>query len=667
MEAVFLHILNIAITASWLVLAVVLLRFVLKKAPKWATCLLWGIVALRLILPFSLESALSLIPNTEPIPESIIVTGTPTVNSGLEGVDQVPGQVPDQVPGEVPGEVPNQVPNQVPGQVEDSVISGSLATTPGDSVDPVQVLVFAASIVWIAGIVLMLGYGAFSYLRLKRKVRTSLCKEGRVYLCDNIDTPFILGVFRPRIYLPSGMADSEIPYVIAHEEAHLKRKDHLWKPLGFLLLAVYWFNPLLWVGYILLCRDIENACDEKAIKDSDTAYKVSYSEALLACSIHRRTVMACPLAFGEVGVKSRIRAVLHYKKPAFWVILVAILVLIVTCVCFLTDPVSEKDETTTAPSTTETPVTTTLQSANTPSTTKTTPTTTAPTTPENPDAWKEKVDWESVNQGYLSEIDKYQIRIVVADIQGVGQKNADAAFAEKHELFYRENVYYMDYYPFDLEVPVEDIEKYAKLDEVKTIFSPRFKGSEPPIDAWKNKITWFNRDCWYDAERDKYKIRITVSDVHNVGQASAEEAFAKKYGLEYRPHWIPYYFEIWASIEEIELFAWYVDVEKIYFPPNPNDPIPTWKKKVQWINDDDYSSGAYNAETGRFSIVIYIKDIHHVGQTNAEAAFAEKYGLDYERGGFHGEATKEEIEMYARLEEVSVIWFDVGNLEIPFG
>jgi len=462
MEAVFLHILNIAITASWLVLAVVLLRFVLKKAPKWATCLLWGIVALRLLLPFSLESALSLIPDAEPIPESIIITGTPTVNSGLEGVDQVPGQVPDQV--------------------VDSVISGSLATTPGDSADPVQVLVFAASIVWIAGIILMLGYGAFSYFRLKHKVRASLCKEGRVYLCDSIETPFILGIFRPRIYLPSGMAESEIPYVIAHEEAHLKRKDHLWKPLGFLLLAVYWFNPLLWVGYILLCRDIENACDEKAIKDSDTAYKVSYSEALLACSIHRRTVMACPLAFGEVGVKSRIRAVLHYKKPAFWVIVVAILVLIVTCVCFLTDPVTEKDEVTTAVSTTEMPVTTTPQSentplTNTPTTTQIPETTTTPTTtPEAPDdAWKEKVEWgydeEYPADAYDEKTGKYTIAIFVQDIHNVGQKAAEAAFAERYDLDYDpdNSLWEILDLRFRVYVTKDEIEMYARLEEVKQI------------------------------------------------------------------------------------------------------------------------------------------------------------------------------------------------------
>ena len=374
------------------------------------------------------------------------------------------------------------MPEQIPEQVPDSVISGSLAPMPGDSVDPVQVLVFAASIVWLVGILLMLSYGAVSYFCLKRKVSASLCKEGHVYLCDNIDTPFILGIFRPRIYLPSGMAESEIPYVLAHEEAHLKRKDHLWKPLGFLLLAVYWFNPLFWVAYILLCRDIENACDEKAIKDSDKAYKVSYSEALLACSIHRRTIMACPLAFGETGVKSRIRAVLHYKKPAFWVILVAILVLIVTCVCFLTNPVTEKDETTTevttedAPVTTEAPVTTTV-----PVTTKapitTAPSTTeSPTTPENPDAWKEKVDariYERWDELYFRGHDAYEILIQIKDVHNVGQRNAEAAFAKQYGFEYNEVwLQYLksDPYSFVLFIKSQDeIEAWAKLEEVDKI------------------------------------------------------------------------------------------------------------------------------------------------------------------------------------------------------
>ena len=227
MEAVFLRIVNIAITASWLVLAVFLLRFALKKAPKWATCLLWGVVALRLILPFSLESALSLIPNTDPILEQSVVTEAPSAQPTL----------PDENQSSTPSV--NEKPNSSGNQVITPPLSGSLAPTPEASVDPMQIVLFVASLVWLCGVLAMLGYGAYSYWRLKYKLRASIRKEGRVYLCDNVETPFILGVFRPRIYLPSGIGAGEIPYVIAHEEAHLKRKDHLWKPLGFLLLSVY--------------------------------------------------------------------------------------------------------------------------------------------------------------------------------------------------------------------------------------------------------------------------------------------------------------------------------------------------------------------------------------------------------------------------------------------
>ena len=484
METVFLRIVNIAITASWLVLAVFFLRLALKKAPKWATCLLWGIVALRLILPFSLESALSLIPSTEPILEQSVVTEAPSAQPIL----------PDENQSSTPSV------NEKPGSSGNPVVtppsSGSLAPTPQASADPMQIVLFVASIVWLCGVLAMLGYGAYSYLRLHRKLRASIRQERKVYLCDNIETPFILGVFRPRIYLPSGISESEIPYVIAHEEAHLKRKDHLWKPLGFLLLSVYWFNPLFWVAYILLCRDIENACDEKVIKNSDNAYRVGYSEALLSCSVHRRSVMACPVAFGEVGVKSRIRAVLHYKKPAFWVILVAIVAIIVTCVCFLTDPVSDKDETTTAPSTTETPVTTTPQTENTPltntPTTTTTPTTTkapttttTPTTPVNPDAWKEKVQWiggDYSRSAYNEETGKYSIRIYIQDIHNIGKTNAEAAFAEKYGLEYNPSDESGEKSPYDFhaEATKEEIELYARRREV-ILISFRSKGLEIPF------------------------------------------------------------------------------------------------------------------------------------------------------------------------------------------
>ena len=546
MEAVFLRIVNIAITASWLVLAVFLLRFALKKAPKWATCLLWGVVALRLILPFSFESALSLIPSSEPILEQSVVTEAASAQPIL----------PDENQSSTPSV------NETPGLSGNPVVtppsSGSLAPTPQASVDPMQIVLLVASIVWLCGVLAMLGYGAYSYLRLYRKLRASIRQEGSVYLCDNVETPFILGVFRPRIYLPSGISESEIPYVIAHEEAHLKRKDHLWKPLGFLLLSVYWFNPLFWVAYILLCRDIENACDEKVIKNSDNAYRVGYSEALLSCSVHRRSVMACPVAFGETGVKSRIRAVLHYKKPAFWLIIIAVVAIIVTCVCFLTDPVSDKDETTTAVTTEEVPVTTTA-----PTTTET------PITPEDPDAWKEKVDWESLDNGYNEETETYQVRIVVQDIYGVGQKRADAAFAEKYGLYYSGKYYYLDYYQFDIIASMKDIEMYAKLEEVKSVGFPLYTSPENP-DAWKEKVDWSNKQYFYDAETETYFIYITVQDIHNVGQKNADAAFAEEFGFEYYWDFCKYsdsfWFDTWASMEEIEAFARREDVKKIFFP-----------------------------------------------------------------------------------------------------
>ena len=563
MEAVFLRIVNIAIAASWLVLAVILLRFALKKAPKWATCLLWGIVALRLILPFSLESALSLIPNSEPILEEFVITEAPSAQPIL----------PEENQSSTPSV--NEKPNASGNQVITPPSSGSLAPTPEASIDPIQVILFIASVVWAFGILAMLGYGTVSYLRLRYRLRASIRQEGRVYLCDNIDMPFILGVFRPRIYLPSDIGESETPYVIAHEEAHLKRKDHLWKPLGFLLLAVYWFNPLFWVAYILLCRDIENACDEKVIKNSDNAYRVGYSEALLSCSIHRRRVMACPVAFGETGVKSRIRAVLHYKKPAFWLILLAVVAIIVTCVCFLTDPVSDKDETTTEVTTEEVPVTTTAP---------TTTTTTTPTTPEDPDAWKEKVDWESLDNGYNEETDTYQVRIVVQDIYGVGQKRADAAFAEKYGLYYSGKYYYLDYYQFDIIASMKDIEMYAKLEEVKSVGFPLYTSPENP-DAWKEKVDWSNKLYSYDAETGKYSIQIFVADIHGVGEKNAFVAFAEQHGLAFNPdttYWKYVGITTMASMAEIEIYAKLAEVEKIEFPARVTSGDPVIEETWWW-------------------------------------------------------------------------------------
>ena len=312
MEAVFLKLLNMSISATWLVLAVLVLRLFLKKAPRYIHIFLWALVGIRLVLPFSIESIFSLIPSIETIPPEITMSRNPAIHTGIS----------------------------VLNNAVNPVIAASFTPTELASANPLQIWVAIGWNIWLLGMVCMLLYSAVSYIRLRWLVRINLQTGKNVYLCDRVDNPFILGIFRPRIYLPSGMNEDQQQYVLAHENAHLKRKDHWWKPLGFLMLSIYWFNPILWVAYILLCRDIEFACDEKVIKDMDAHSKKGYSEALVACSMQRRSVMACPLAFGEVGVKARIKSVLHYKKPAFWIILICILLCIALSIGFLTDPIS---------------------------------------------------------------------------------------------------------------------------------------------------------------------------------------------------------------------------------------------------------------------------------------------------------------------------------------
>ncbi len=310
MEAVFIKVLNMSISACWLILAVILLRLLLKKAPKWISVVLWGLVGLRLVLPFSLQSVLSLIPSAEVISPSIGYALHPEINSGVSVID-----------------------NAV-----NPTLGTSLAATPMNSVNPMQIVLYLGGLVWVGGIVILLLYGLISYLRLRRKVAEAIPYEKNTWLCDQVKTPFILGVFRPRIYMSSGLNEEETAYVLAHEHAHLRRKDHLWKPLGFLLLTVYWFNPLIWVAYMLLCRDIEAACDEKVISDMGMMEKKAYANALVSCSMQRRLILACPLAFGEVGVKERVKGVLNYRKPAFWIIVAALIACVVIAVCFLTNP-----------------------------------------------------------------------------------------------------------------------------------------------------------------------------------------------------------------------------------------------------------------------------------------------------------------------------------------
>ena len=313
MSALFLIILNMSIAASWLILAVVLLRFVLKKAPKWIAVLLWGIVALRLAVPFSFESALSLIPSAETFNAHNIQYGTPAISSGIPAVNNAVNPILDE----------------------------TFAPNPAGSVNPLYVWIFIVSVIWLIGIAAMLLYAVISYVRVRQSVGESVPYEGDIFLCDHVKSPFILGLVRPKIYLPSSMDAASMEPVIAHEKAHLTRCDHWWKPVGFLILTVHWFNPLCWIAYVLLCRDIELACDEKVIRQMDLNGKKQYSTALLEFSTGRRLVTICPLAFGEVGVKERVKNVLNYKKPAFWLIVVAIIACGVVTVCFATNPKQE--------------------------------------------------------------------------------------------------------------------------------------------------------------------------------------------------------------------------------------------------------------------------------------------------------------------------------------
>ena len=310
MNELFLKIINMSISASWLVLAVLILRFVLKKAPKWINVLLWGIVAIRLICPFSFESTLSLIPSAETIPLNIGMDTTPTINSGISAI--------------------NNAVNPIIGQ----------SNTPmaGASVNLLQITIGIYEYIWIFGMIALALYTAISYWRLRRKVDTAVRYKDNIFQSENVSFPFVLGIIKPRIYLPFKMNGQYLEYVVAHEQAHICRKDHWWKPLGFLLLMIHWFNPLMWLAYVLLCRDIELACDEKVIKELGNEQRGDYTQALVACSVNRRMIAACPLAFGEVSVKERVKSVMNYKKPAFWVIIISVIVCVGVAVCFLTNP-----------------------------------------------------------------------------------------------------------------------------------------------------------------------------------------------------------------------------------------------------------------------------------------------------------------------------------------
>lgn len=317
MEGIFVKLLNMSVSASGFILIAVLLRALLKRSPKWIHCLLWGLVAVRLVCPLSFESSFSLAPRADFVEAKL-------------GVQREDGRYMNSVT-----DAGKALNDDLDNAQNKNLANKGNADRQSDWKK--------ISWTWFTGVVLLLGYAAISYLRFRKKVQASIRLRDGIYMCDNIRTPFILGVIRPGIYLPSDMDEVQTDNVIAHERAHLSRLDQVWKPLGYCLLAVYWFNPLCWLAYVLFCRDMELACDEKVIRDMDVEDKKVYSRVLLSFSDPSHRIAAGPLAFGEIGVKKRIQSVLNYRKPAFWMVGLAILALVVTSLCFLTNPKEAND------------------------------------------------------------------------------------------------------------------------------------------------------------------------------------------------------------------------------------------------------------------------------------------------------------------------------------
>ena len=335
MEMIFLNVFNRSLAAGWLILAVIVVRFLLKKAPRRLSCVLWAVVAVRLLCPFFPVSSFSLIPSGETISAEVVrFAPAPAIDSGIPAL--------------------NEALNPMIGE--------RFAQAPGTSVNPLYIWTAIAGIVWLVGVAVMVGYALLSSLRMRSVVREAvplgMCAEphgarpletgaalpDNVWLCDAVRSPFILGIVRPKIYLHSGITREQMLCILAHEQAHVERLDHCLKPFGWLLLSVYWFHPLVWIAYMLFCRDLELACDEKVVGGMDLDGRKAYSHALLACSLQRKMIFSYPLAFGEIGVRERVKGILHYRKPAGWLAAVAVLACAAVAVCFLTDPKEKADD-----------------------------------------------------------------------------------------------------------------------------------------------------------------------------------------------------------------------------------------------------------------------------------------------------------------------------------
>lgn len=323
MNELFLNVVNMSLSASFIVLIILILRKILNKAPKWIHVLLWTIVAIRLVCPITIESVVSLLPSAEVINPAILVE-TPSITNEITTVNT-------GIP------VINDMINPA---IHNTVLEISVR----DNVNILQLLTTILANIWIVGVIGFILYTIISCLKIEKRIQTAVLLSDNIYQSENIHSPFVFGVIKPRIYLPSNLSEQDKPYVIAHEQMHIRRNDHLWKPMGFILLSIYWFNPILWLAYILLCKDIELACDEKVICALNYEQRADYSQSLLSCSVKQHMITACPIAFGEVGVKERVKQIVKYKKPSFWLIVVAIVISAVMGVSLLTSPINNVEK-----------------------------------------------------------------------------------------------------------------------------------------------------------------------------------------------------------------------------------------------------------------------------------------------------------------------------------
>lgn len=316
MSGIFLKAVNMSISAGWIVLAVTVLRLILKKAPAWIHVALWAIVAVRLMVPFTVQSTWSLLPSSETFPERVISGPEFDVQTGITPVDE-----------------------QINRYLDARYFEG--VTVQADNGSRIMSVL---SVIWIIGILILTVYAAVSCRSLKRKVETAVRYRDNIFQSEKVNSPFVFGILRTRIYLPFQTDEKDLPYIIAHEQAHIQRKDHLWKALGFLLLIIYWFHPLMWLAYRMMCRDIELACDQKVIGKLGNKQRADYTQALLHCSIDRKRTAAGLAGFGETGVRERVKSVLNYRKPTGWLVAVSAVLCAAAAFCFLTDPVRKEFE-----------------------------------------------------------------------------------------------------------------------------------------------------------------------------------------------------------------------------------------------------------------------------------------------------------------------------------